>query len=408
MAVRWLVDRLGWALAGALATAGIALLAGVVRAGPLEPPFEPNPTGKTLDQVEARIPITSIPATINQPGSYYLTGNMALSNVGSYGIYIGADNVTVDLGGFTIDGGGTGSSGVYVETAGDGHTGIVVRNGTATNWVFDGFSVSGASDNFAVLENVNATYNNIGISGYHVSVDGCATAHNSSAGISVIQSNVGGCTASLNQVGIAAYQSALERIEADQSVTDGIQLSSSTLRGCASGSNAGIGIKSSNSTVQGCMANNNLYGIVADDNSIIQENAVTTSYSDGIRVVGDAGKSLVQDNVVQLSALLQAGSGIYVESAGNRILRNAVSETRTSGPGILVVGNANVIDENSALANAGVGIIVHGAQNTTVRNSALGNVNTSSSTNYDLLAAGNNAGPINAAASSTNPWSNTQ
>jgi hypothetical protein len=406
VSIRSLIDRLGWAVAGALAVAGIALLAGVVRAGPLDPPGAPAPTGKTLAQVEPRTPITSIPAVINEPGSYYLTGNMTLAG-GSYGIYIAADNVTVDLGGFTLDGANSGSVGVYVETAGGGHNGIVIRNGTATRWAFDGFGASGTSESFVILEDVNATYNSIGISGYRVTVSRCSVSHNSAAGMSVIQSTVTDCTASMNQQGIAVYQSTAERIEADQSVVDGIQASSSTVRQCSSASNGGNGITATNSIVEGCIVNNNHYGIVADDNSTVQGNAVTTSYSDGIRVVGTAGKSLVQDNVVQLGALTMAGSGIYVESSGNRVVRNAVSETKNAGPGIQVVGNDNVIDENSALLNLGIGIVVHGSKNTVVRNSSLGNVNSGASTNYDI-GAGNNAGPIDAASASTNPWSNTQ
>jgi parallel beta-helix repeat protein len=398
-----LLDRAGWAVAGALAVAGIALLAGVVRAGPLDPPGAPSPTGKTLDQVEPRTPITSIPAVINEPGSYYLTGDMTLSG-GSYGIYIAADNVTVDLGGFTLDGGDSGSIGVYVETAGGGHNGIVIRNGTASHWAFDGFGASGTSESFVILENVNATYNSIGISGYRVTLSGCAVSHNSAAGISVIQSTVADCTASMNQQGIAVYQSTAERIEADQSVTDGIQASSSTVRHCSSAINGGNGITATNSIIESCIVNNNHYGIVADDNSTVRDNAVTVSYSDGIRVVGTAGKSVISGNTLQQNALTMAGSGIYVESSGNRITHNAVGETKNAGPGIQVVGNDNVIDENSALGNLGIGIIVHGSKNTVVRNSSLGNAG---GTNYDI-GAGNNAGPIDAAAASTNPWSNTQ
>ena len=55
-------------------------------------------------QDEVRTPISSLPYTISQPGSYYLTGNLDGS---SGGIDIIVDNVTLDLMGFTIDGGMT-------------------------------------------------------------------------------------------------------------------------------------------------------------------------------------------------------------------------------------------------------------------------------------------------------------
>ncbi len=41
--------------------------------GPLAPPGAPAPTFKTLQQVEPRTPISALPFTISQPGSYYLT-----------------------------------------------------------------------------------------------------------------------------------------------------------------------------------------------------------------------------------------------------------------------------------------------------------------------------------------------
>ena len=39
-----------------------------------------RPLRKTLDEVEPRIPITSVPLTISQPGSYYLTGNLGATD----------------------------------------------------------------------------------------------------------------------------------------------------------------------------------------------------------------------------------------------------------------------------------------------------------------------------------------
>lgn len=61
------------------------------------------------------------PVSLNAPGSYRLTGNLNLSDAGapatSNGIVIGADNVTIDLNGFTIRGvlmgSGTGILGIW-------------------------------------------------------------------------------------------------------------------------------------------------------------------------------------------------------------------------------------------------------------------------------------------------------
>ena len=56
---------------------------------------------KSLDQIEARTAITNSGAvTISLPGSYYLTTNVTVSSGDA--ITITANNVTLDLNGFTV------------------------------------------------------------------------------------------------------------------------------------------------------------------------------------------------------------------------------------------------------------------------------------------------------------------
>src|SRR5665213_1271543 len=70
--------------------------------GVLTPPGAPAPTMKSLDQIEARTPITNTASLviITQPGSYYLTHNLTVSS--GDGIDINVSGVTLDLNGFTI------------------------------------------------------------------------------------------------------------------------------------------------------------------------------------------------------------------------------------------------------------------------------------------------------------------
>src|SRR5215207_11600534 len=75
------ITRLAFAIHRALllcvaTTIGLALPRSTFAQGTLTPPGAPAQTMKTLDQVEPRKPISSLPFTITQPGSYYVTSNL--------------------------------------------------------------------------------------------------------------------------------------------------------------------------------------------------------------------------------------------------------------------------------------------------------------------------------------------
>jgi hypothetical protein len=77
-----------------------AQLSTVLAQGSLTPPGAPAPTMKSLDQIEARTPISSLPYTITTGGSYYLTGNLTAADGNC--IVIAASGVTLDLNGYTL------------------------------------------------------------------------------------------------------------------------------------------------------------------------------------------------------------------------------------------------------------------------------------------------------------------
>src|SRR5262245_16845588 len=130
--------------AGVVAVAGAGVVAWV-SAGPLNPPLGGVAgTYKTLTEVEPRTAIS--PANtpgdadsvyrIAQPGSYYLTGNIT-GVTGKAGIEIAANNVTLDLGGFTLSGVSGALSGV---TAPSIQTNITIRGGIIAGWPQSGVS----------------------------------------------------------------------------------------------------------------------------------------------------------------------------------------------------------------------------------------------------------------------------
>jgi hypothetical protein len=99
---------------------------------------------KSLDQVEARTAITNSGAvTISQPGSYYLTRNIAVSTGDA--VTIATNNVTLDLNGFTVS--STDPGAAFKAIALVGNSEITIRNGFiqggVTNNTFGVYSGNG-------------------------------------------------------------------------------------------------------------------------------------------------------------------------------------------------------------------------------------------------------------------------
>lgn len=80
------------------------------------------------------------PVTISESGSYRLTGNLTISNTVTNAISVTADNVTIDLNGFSIIGPGSGSgNGIQADTNLSRVTvtnGNVVSMGSRGIWLF--------------------------------------------------------------------------------------------------------------------------------------------------------------------------------------------------------------------------------------------------------------------------------
>jgi hypothetical protein len=172
----------------------IGMLAAGVRSGPLDPPGAPGET----DGV--RLPGTPIdaPTVISEPGHYDLTRNVTVPAQGT-GISIESHDVTLDLGGFTIDGPFDGDIGVHIS-----HNRVQVSNGTirdaqvgvdasGSNARISAIAVHGASIGFflwhgTVLEGCVASGNRLGVEvgGAHVVVRDCVISLNDESGVAVV------------------------------------------------------------------------------------------------------------------------------------------------------------------------------------------------------------------------------
>ena len=141
-------------LAGA-GIAGVAALAKLSKAGPLDPPpGAVASTGRQLSEVydkvartsagigEPRIPVQSLAGSgtavhvITQPGSYYLTENVVGAGA-THGIAIQSSDVSLDLCGFAVRGQGQGLNGIHAP----GYTNIRVVNGAVVGWGGNGVEV---------------------------------------------------------------------------------------------------------------------------------------------------------------------------------------------------------------------------------------------------------------------------
>jgi parallel beta-helix repeat protein len=176
-----------------LAAAALAI-GSYVLAGELEPPGPPEPTMKTLTDVEPRIPIYAgdLPLTISQPGSYYLAENITTEGDG---IDVTVGNVTIDLMGHTLSG-GTGT-GISVDPPANLATGIHIKNGVVRDWELMGLYVSSSE---SVVSGVTALGN--GSTGIYVYGSGlvvdCIASDNRGEGIDVYEGIVHRCEVSRN------------------------------------------------------------------------------------------------------------------------------------------------------------------------------------------------------------------
>ncbi|MCC6678119.1 MAG: right-handed parallel beta-helix repeat-containing protein [Phycisphaerales bacterium] len=351
-----------------LAMAIVGAITLVVVAGPLDPPSGPvQPTGRT--QINQQYFITSLPYTISTQGSYVLTGDL-IGVAGQHGIVVNADNVTIDLNGFSIAGVPSSLDGI---NAVGFRENLTVRNGLIRDWGGNGMQSNTAQ---CRVENVIAIGNGaqgIDVGGSSV-ITGCVAQGNGFDGINSGGGAIIGCVSDSNGgTGIDSAGLVADCVSEGNS-GDGINVAGDSLvRGCrvvrnGRGVTTGIGV-----CVVGCVvSDNDAEGIVAGTGSTVSGCNVRVNGADGILV--DSG-CLVVGNNCERNGLSASGAGVHVTGSDNRI-------------------------EGNELTNADFGVRIEAAGSLVIKNSASGNT-----INYSILA-GNDVGPIGTAAASASPWAN--
>ena len=144
-------------------------LSTVFAQGSLTPLGPPAPTMKSLDQIEARTPISSAPFTISSSGSYYLTKNLYVTTGDA--ITITTNQITLDLNGFTISSTAPSAAGSGI-LLGPSVTDIAIFNGHIKGGVTNnaGVYIGGGFANGIYFSGVVAPWN---VQVREVSVSGC-------------------------------------------------------------------------------------------------------------------------------------------------------------------------------------------------------------------------------------------
>lgn len=332
----------------------------------LDPPDEAIQGGqpvaimRTLNEVEPRKPILSLPFIITNSGSFYLAASLK-GCANSNGITIAAGDVRLDLSGFGLNGVSNSLNGIEVTVPCDN---VTIYNGVVRNW--NGFGILATSACDVALLDVKAFGNGCG--GLYVGAN------------SLLQR-------------CAVYGNGFDADPpSDPPKTDGIQCGPySSVIDCKARKNKGCGIHTyKHARLIGCTSTESMEaeGINAEDYCTVRDCVVSENFVNGIKV---GSRCRVTENTC-------GGNGVF-----------DTQDPMRRGAGIFITGHNNLIENNILCGNYyGVRVVttpVPGGDNLIVHNSANNNTNHYVTTSTDFVGTQvipSPGQPIDVA----NPWAN--
>ena len=288
-----------------------------------------------------KIPISQLPFTITQSGSYILTQNLT----GSNGITIQANNVSIDLNFSSLTGSpGNTASGITISGS---RTGVTIYNGYVQGWGEDGISAATANSfvglNLQLLNNGGDGL----VCGNECTLSQCHALSNGLDGLDVgNQSRVSDCTTGNNlDTGIECdsrchIQHCVTSANGDQGLFTGAECIITEVNAYQ---NIHYGIRTGNhNQVNHCLASfNGFSGFYLSNASMAQNNLAKLNTQHGF----EAGQDVVMK---QNTADSNTGNGFFSSFNGGKLQDNNSSDNAI---GYEITGSDWLITTNTASGN---------------------------------------------------------
>lgn len=338
-------------------------------AGTLDPSATPAPTMKTLSEVEPRtaIPGSVAPTsvyTISESGSYYLTGDRTCSGVG---IQVDADDVTIDLMGYSLIGPGSGTdNGVNMNTRNN----VEIRNGTIRdfyNGIYEG-DITGKGHRVIGIRSISNRLHGIYLRSLDNLIKNCRIGENGASadssiyglytwyGAEVVRNIVSdnGNSAAANVYGIFANSGGTVTGNTVYDNGDGAS-------GYVYGISTGNGVTVFGNTVyqNGFGANNQVYGIKAENGNTVSRNTVRFNGRSCPKTVwgiyADEGSTVVS-NTSANNGYNSSGTHVYgiMVSTGSSVIGNTSNYNGRYSSGVvygIYLQGYSLADQNTAYDN---------------------------------------------------------